>query len=122
MNTREVAAELRQNHWAQVLRQRSESGFSIRRWCAENDVTEKTFYYWQRKLRESVCESLASTACEQPIGMAPIGWAACERAPELGVDSGAITIEIGTMRVTATTSTNLELLGKICRVLCDAAL
>lgn len=56
MDTRQVAQELRLEHWAKVLRERKDSGMSIRRWCRDNGVCEKTYYYWQRKLRERVCE------------------------------------------------------------------
>lgn len=59
MDTRQIAHELRLEHWEKVLRERKASGLSIRRWCRDNGVNEKTYYYWQRKLREKVCEQLA---------------------------------------------------------------
>ena len=58
MTTKQMATQVRLEHWAKVLRERKSSGLSIRRWCRENGVNEKTYYYWQRKLRESVCENL----------------------------------------------------------------
>ena len=58
MDTRKIASELRLSQWAGILRERKESGLSVQRWCLENDVQEKTYYYWQRKLRENVCDKL----------------------------------------------------------------
>lgn len=59
MDTRQMAHEMRLEHWEKVLRERKASGPSIRRWCRDNGVGEKTYYYWQRKLRERVCDQLA---------------------------------------------------------------
>ena len=59
MDTKQIAHEVRLRQWANVLRERKDSGLSIRRWCRENSVGEKTYYYWQRKLRESVCAKVA---------------------------------------------------------------
>ena len=59
MNTREIAAEYRLSHWAQVMRERSESGLSIKAFCENAGFHENIYYYWQRKLRESACERVA---------------------------------------------------------------
>ncbi|MGN0684375.1 MAG: IS66 family insertion sequence element accessory protein TnpA [Oscillospiraceae bacterium] len=29
------------------------SGQTVQRWCEENNLSTKTFYYWLRKLREA---------------------------------------------------------------------
>ena len=119
MDTREVATALRLNQWAGVMRERKESGLSIRRWCAENAVNEKTYYYWQRKLREVSCRELLAAQDGTQNDLVPSGWAVCE---EDALKSSELTIEIGKTRITATEATNLDLLGKVCRALSDAAL
>lgn len=58
MNTKEMARQVRLSHWAGVMRERNESGKSIRSWCQENDICEKTYYYWQRKLRQAACAQI----------------------------------------------------------------
>lgn len=60
MDTRQIAHEMRLEHWEKVLRERKASGQSIRRWCRDNGVCEKTYYYWQGKLREKVCGQLVA--------------------------------------------------------------
>ena len=52
---RSLTREYRASQWAEIVRTRQSSGKSIRVWCEENGVTEKSFYYWQRKFREEVC-------------------------------------------------------------------
>jgi transposase-like protein len=42
------------------MRERSESGQTVKQWCKKNGILEKTYYYWQRKLREAACEAIGS--------------------------------------------------------------
>ena len=74
MNTRCIAAEYRLSHWAQIVRERNESKLSIRGFCKNKGIHENTYFYWQRKLRETACEQLEkkqtasiSTALHQPV-------------------------------------------------------
>lgn len=59
MDTRQIARELRRQQWALVMQERRESGLTIREFCRDHGIHEKTYYYWQRRLREAVCENLA---------------------------------------------------------------
>ena len=58
MNTREIAVEYRLTHWAQIIRRRNESGLSIKAFCTNEGFHENIYCYWQRKLREAVCERM----------------------------------------------------------------
>lgn len=58
MNTREIATEYRLGHWAQITKERVESGQSIRAYCQGAGIHENVYYYWQRKLREAACEQI----------------------------------------------------------------
>jgi len=59
MNTKEIAAEYRLSHWAGIVREREESGLSIRAFCAGSGFHENIYYYWQKKLRDATCTELA---------------------------------------------------------------
>ena len=48
-----VGEEYRLQEWAQVHRQCKESGLSNREFCRQKGISEKSFYYWLKKLRES---------------------------------------------------------------------
>ena len=54
MDTKKVTAELRLSHWVQVLRERSESGLSVRKFCKKSGIHENTYFCWEKKLRETV--------------------------------------------------------------------
>ena len=40
------------SEWRSLIAQRSNSGQSVRAWCAENGFTEQQYYYWIRRVRE----------------------------------------------------------------------
>lgn len=42
--------EYRLQQWGQIVQQCKESGLSNRDFCRQNGITEKTYYYWLRKL------------------------------------------------------------------------
>ena len=54
MNTRELAAEYRLQRWAELIRECKESGLSIKAYCKSINVHENTYFYWRRKLRETL--------------------------------------------------------------------
>jgi transposase-like protein len=118
VNTREIAAEYRLSHWAQVLKERQESGQSIKAYCRQTGIAVNTYHYWQRKLRAHACEALMPRGGDLPaMAAAPKGWAVCETEITDVGRTTAVSIEIGEFRVTATADTDPELLGKVCRVL-----
>lgn len=49
-----VRDEYRLQEWAQIHQRCKESGLSNREFCRQNGIAEKTFYYWLKKLRETV--------------------------------------------------------------------
>jgi hypothetical protein len=59
MDTREIAKEYRLTHWAAIIRNRKESGLSVKAFCESAGIHTNSYFYWQKKLRESACEELA---------------------------------------------------------------
>jgi len=117
IDTRRIASEFRLSAWANIIRERNQSGLSVREWCEVNGVNEKRFYHWQRRVREAACEELL--AQQQPESVVadvpPQSWAVCEVAPTS--DSKALPIEINGCRILVTNDTEPELLEKTCKVL-----
>ena len=44
-----------ENWTARIMTCRS-SGMTVRAWCRENGLSEKTYYYWQRRLFQTLSE------------------------------------------------------------------
>lgn len=96
MDTRQVAHEVRRQQWAMVMRERRESGMTIRDFCRERGIKEKTFFYWQKKLRESVCENLA---LRQETAMTPAPSFAEVRLPVERPGKDVIRVRLGDAEV-----------------------
>ena len=116
-NTREIAAEYRLSHWAEILRQRTESGLSIKAYCEEMGMHENRYHYWQRKLREAAVTGLASP--EPPKMPVPSGWAQVEEVKPQKLESAEIVVEIGRSRIVVKDDTDTELLTKVCKLLVE---
>ena len=52
-----VRKEYRLREWAQIQLRCKESGLSNREFCLKNGISEKTYYYRLRKLREAAVSS-----------------------------------------------------------------
>ena len=109
MNTRELTAECRLAHWAQVLQKRATSGETVKDFCQTRGITRNTFFYWQRKLRKAVSEQFAESRTEATqTGMVPRGFTEvklsgfADRLSTLDTSGGgSLCVEIGGMRITA---------------------
>ena len=64
-----VRNEYRAQSWAMVIQECNSSGLSNREFCRQRGISEKTYYYWLRKLR-----SLAEATAPQlvPLDPAPV--------------------------------------------------
>ena len=117
VNTREIAVEYRLAHWAQVMRERQESGLSIKQFCMNAGYHENVYYYWQRRLREAACQELIPVAQEEKrMASAPEGWVRCVK-PERSTSQPTLAIEIGPYRVVVGNDVEAEHLAKVCRAL-----
>ena len=127
VNTREIAEEYRLTHWAQIMRERQDSGLSIAAYCRQIGICGNTYFYWQRRVRAAVLE--ISVDSQQPSVVkpqgkavsankapAPSGWALCEVAKPQSCGK-ALPIEIGKFRVLADADVDAELLTKVCKTL-----
>lgn len=57
-NVLAVREEYRMQQWGEIIRERQESGLSIKDYCTQHGIAEKTYYYWLRKLRAAAAESV----------------------------------------------------------------
>lgn len=123
MNTREIAEEYRLSHWAGIMKDRKESGLSIRAYCEQAGFHENVYYYWQQKLREAALEELAGQ--REAKASAPEGWALCTAKPALpaatenavATSSDQVTVEAQGLRITAGSEYPVEQLARFLREL-----
>lgn len=51
-------SDIRAANWKKLVNNAISSGKEIRIWCRENNISERQFYYWQRKLRLEEAQKL----------------------------------------------------------------
>lgn len=50
--------------WTSIIQECRANGMNVRKWCGENQVNEKQFYYWKRRILQ---EALASLVKKEEI-------------------------------------------------------
>ena len=53
-----VRAEYRMHNWAIVLQECRARGLTNKEFCRQRGISEKSYYYWLRKLRDHVAETV----------------------------------------------------------------
>lgn len=61
MNMKKIRHEMNLKKWTEIVEECRNSGQTAVKWCDENNVNIKTYYYWQRKVYNAVCNELAIT-------------------------------------------------------------
>lgn len=112
MNTQLVTADYRMSRWVQVIKERQNSGQTIRAFCKERGITEGAYFYWQRKLRQALCTGL-STLGEAENNI-PGGWIQLSPTREV---KETLVIEIAGCCISVDAGTDPELLKMACRTL-----
>ena len=51
-----VRNEYRMENWSALIQECNASGLSNREFCRQHGISEKSFYYWLRKLRQQAAE------------------------------------------------------------------
>ena len=80
--------------WAERIAECRGSGKSVRSWCRENAISEKTYYYWQKKLYQQ----MVSTAEQVSFAEIPreVGVGRCaEVTARISMPGGSVEIYPG---------------------------
>ena len=64
------AARIRFEQWKQIILEANKASGSKREWCQKNGINEKSFYYWQKKIRSQAISSFEETSRQTPAVVA----------------------------------------------------
>ena len=82
-----MSKQERLENWTARIMACRGSGMTVRAWCQENGLSEKTYYYWQRRLFQTLSEQ--QQVIQQPA------FAEITPTPNVRPSSGvAVTIRI----------------------------
>ena len=71
--------------WQQRIMDCQQSGMSIKAWCQENGVATSSYYYYLRKIRESMLQEKQLVPLELPKAASSSG---------IRIESGGITVTL----------------------------
>ena len=97
--------EVRLIQWQEIIQAQLASGQNKREWCRENGISEKQFFYWQRRVRKelyesqvgglvSVTQESAKSLVEVPLASASSNTVANGFNPEAVIAIGNVTVGI----------------------------
>ena len=105
----QLTHNVRRSNWINIIRQCQDrpAGTTAKQWLAENDISEKSYYYWLRKIRREVCEQeglqedtnpSALSFVEIPVKTAldttPVPTVPAAMTPVAVIRSGRLTLEL----------------------------
>ena len=90
-----VRDEYRAQTWAMLIQECNNSGLTKREFCQQRGISEKSFYYWQRNLRQQIVESAAPQlvpleSVAEPEDLLQIQYRGAELKLPAGVDMDAV--------------------------------
>ena len=71
-----VRNEYRAQTWAMLIQECNNSGLAKREFCQQRGISEKSFYYWLRKLRSQMAEAVGP----QLVPLDPVSGSRIETA------------------------------------------
>ena len=91
-----VRDEYRAQQWAMLIQESKSSGMSNKEFCMQRGVSEKSFYYWQKKLRMKLVEVAAPQLVQLdpvsvPTELLQISFRGAELKLPVGVDMDAVS-------------------------------
>lgn len=103
-----VSKQARLEEWTRRIMACRNSGMTIRAWCRENGVSEKTYYYWQQRLYREMSEQ---QRIRQPVF--------AEVTPSVTAHSGekAMTIRLSGAEVDVYTGAELTAVEAVLQLL-----
>lgn len=81
-----VKEELRFRDWVAQIEAQQASGMTVQRWCEENGINPKTYYYHLRKLREKCVTSAPA--------IVPLGVSKC--TSDIHIEKNGLQISLPT--------------------------
>jgi putative transposase len=117
-DTQKIVTQLRLLGWSEAVKERLASGQTVHAFCEEKGISQTTYYYRQKKVREAACTELMRTQnCED--GAVPSGWVQLTRSeePVTTAAENNLIIEIGGFHLAVNGQTDMELLAKVCRMM-----
>ena len=121
MTAKDIKHQLLLRKWADIVQERMQSGLTVEEFCVHNQLSSKSYYRWQKLVRESVMPSgpaagvsgtspVFASLCSSPTEFPPL----TRNHPE--TESG-LTIQWRSFSITVTSRTSPDVLRRTLAIL-----
>jgi len=91
-----MKSKIKFEHWKKIIEDCQASEKTAVAYCKENNINEKTYYYWLRKIREQLCNDMdygaGENKCEFAQIQLPVSYQ--HAVPVIKLHIGKIVVEI----------------------------
>ena len=101
-----IKNKVRLKQWAEMVRQRNESGLSVSQWCRQNGVNQKTYYYRLNRVRRALCGEV------EKHEIVPVGT-----EPDIASSHEQISLSVGNVVVSLPDDFNADTLKRLLELL-----
>ena len=115
MGACELKRQAKLEHWKMQIIDCRSSGMSVRGWCAEHNISTKTYYRWEKEILSSAtAELVPAVSSPQP----PAAFVELSPQPERQTGGGMVaSIQIGKGKVDIDSGADVAVVKAICQVL-----
>lgn len=110
----EITHEMRLSHWTNLIRECNNSGLSKKDWMMANNIKDKQFYYWQRRVREEVFQEMTSPSSPCQASFVELSEPTSVRIPD---SQPAATLHLGKCTIEIHNSISTDLLQRLLQVI-----
>jgi putative transposase len=115
-DTQKIVTQMRLSGWSEAVKERLASGQTVTEFCEAKGISQTTYYYRQKKVREAACAEIMR-AQNHEGKIVPNGWMRLVDSEPETVAASALTIEVGGFHIAVNSETDMELLAKVCRMM-----
>lgn len=84
-----VKKEVKLKQWAEMVQRRNESGLTVSKWCDQNGMNVKTYYYRLKQVRQALCNEVEQ---HDIVAVRPVYD--CRENTHIRLSMGNATIEL----------------------------
>lgn len=109
MQAREMMQDYQLAHWAEIIKQRTESGLTVKEFCKSQGFNKSKYFYWQRRLRDKACERLIKDpvmipAAPQMFREVTVAQQIITTPSHINDGPGEVRVEVAGMKISADSS------------------
>lgn len=87
--------QIRLNSWADMVRQKAESGMTVKDFCAANQITEHAYYYRLDKVRKAALQQMHGSTGEESPTFVQVQERSASTSVGLRIKRNDMLIEVG---------------------------